>query len=404
MNAGELALFTGIGPKLSHWSLGAGGAELMELGSFTLPANVQYAWPHPTRDLLYVASSNGGQRHGPSGDRHHLTAIAVDRRTGSLSASGDAIALPNRPIHLTIDPSGTHVLVAFSQPGAIRAYGLNDHGSPGREIPQPKAIAPGNYPHQVRVTAGGNLVLSTALGQNPLPAQAEDPGAINVFDYSNGILQARQIVAPDGGYGFGPRHLDIHPNGRWVYVSLERQNRLEMFELDGRSLSPRPRFSQSLLSKPPQPFRQAGGAVHVHPNGRFVYGVNRAWEQEDFEGKPVLAGGENTLAVYEIDRESGAPRLIQHVDTRGIHCRTFHIDPAGKTLAAAHIMGMNVRDGTQVKAVPPGLSIFRISEDGRLHFDRFQPMETQGAWMFWMGIPGFHNRQSAQSDPNINAE
>ena len=104
--------------------------------------------------------------------------------------------------------------------------------------------------------------------------------------------------------------------------------------------------------------RQAAGTVHVHPNGRFVYAVNRASSTTEVDGKPVFAGGENTLAAYEIDPATGEPNLIQHIDTRGIHCRTFHIDPSGRLLVAAHIMALPVRDGGAIRTVPASLAVF----------------------------------------------
>ncbi len=107
----------------------------------------------------------------------------------------------------------------------------------------------------------------------------------------------------------------------------------------------------------------------------------------DVNGVPVFAGGENTIAVYEIDPDSGAPTLIQHVETHGFHPRTFHIDRSGTTLVVAHILGLNVREGSSVKAVPTSLSVFTIGADGRLHFERTHAIETNGATMFWMGIP-----------------
>jgi len=54
--------------------------------------------------------------------------------------------------------------------------------------------------------------------------------------------------------------------------------------------------------------RQLAGTVHVHPNGRFVYGVNRASTATDVGGKPVLAGGENTLVVFAINQATGVLR------------------------------------------------------------------------------------------------
>lgn len=383
----ELRLFAAVGPKLRHLSLNEDGAAMRELGSFTLPANVQYAWPHPMAPVLFVVSSNGGTRAGPPGDTHHLSACTVDPHSGGLKALGEPVVLPSRPIHITVHPSGQYALLAFNQPGAIRVYAIRPDGSVGTEIVQREQIDAGNYPHQVRVTADGATVFTVALGTNPSTTQPEEPGAINVFDFADGQLSAQRIVAPHGGADFGPRHLDIHPNGRWVCVSLERQNRMQVFKLDGRSLAETPLANLPLLSRPQPPeVKQHGGTVHVHPNGRFVYGVNRAWQATDFQGTPVLLGGENTLAVYGIDPETGALRLIEHVDTRGIYCRTFHISPDGRMLVAAHVMGMNVRDGQQIRAVPAGLSIFHISDDGRLEFRNFQALEMNGASLFWMGI------------------
>ena len=36
---------------------------------------------------------------------------------------------------------------------------------------------------------------------------------------------------------------------------------------------------------------QGAGAIHIHPNGRFVYLTNRNSRTVDFEGKKVFAGG-----------------------------------------------------------------------------------------------------------------
>src|SRR6185295_9417016 len=108
----------------------------------------------------------------------------------------------------------------------------------------------------------------------------------------------------------------------------------------------------------------AAGTVHVHPSGRFLYGVNRADTTRPFEGKNIFIGGENTLAVYSINQSTGEPTPIQHIDTHGIHCRTFHIDPSGRMLVAAHIMALPVREGDAIRIVPASLSGFRIGDDG----------------------------------------
>jgi hypothetical protein len=160
-----------------------------------------------------------------------------------------------------------------------------------------------------------------------------------------------------------------------------------MFRLDGDTLSPAPLFVKDLLAEPGnvRP-RQLGGTVHVHPNGRYVYGINRSDHRVSFEGKQVYGGGENSLVVFAIDQATGEPTLIQHVDTQGFHPRTFHIDPSGRMLVAAHIMAMPVRDGSNVVTVPANMSVFRIGDDGKLGYLRKYDVDVGKAAMWWMGM------------------
>src|SRR5215204_1457660 len=60
------ALYASAGPELMHYELDPAAAALTKRLSVTLPQDVQYAWPHPTRRILYVAWSNGvdGREHG----------------------------------------------------------------------------------------------------------------------------------------------------------------------------------------------------------------------------------------------------------------------------------------------------------------------------------------------------
>jgi 6-phosphogluconolactonase len=90
--------------------------------------------------------------------------------------------------------------------------------------------------------------------------------------------------------------------------------------------------------------------------------------------------------VYSIDPATGEPSLIQHVDTHGIHCRTFHIDPSGRLLVAAHIMPLLVKDGEALRTVPASLAIFRIDDGGRLDFVRKYDVDVGDKTMFWMGM------------------
>ena len=384
----KVMLYASVGPQLTHYDVDVENATLTPRNSVSLPANVHYAWPHASREYLYVASSNSASGiGGVVGDKHHVTAFRIDPATGALTPHGAPIPLPTRPIHMTSDIPSRHLLVAFSNPSGVRVYRVNSDATPGAEVPQNEAIDPGIYGHQVRVGLDNRLAILVTRGHDAAAGKPEEPGALKVFRYQDGQLTQEISIAPGGGYGFGPRHLDFHPTKPWVYVSLERQNRLDMFAISGDRLSPEPVFSKGTLAEPGNiRGRQVAGTIHVHPNGRFVYVANRASSTVGEGAERVFAGGENTLAVFAIDPATGEPNPIQHVDTRGIHCRTFHIDPSGRLLIAAHIMGLPVREGGDTRIIPACLSVFRIGTDGRLDFVRKYDVDVGDQQMFWMGM------------------
>jgi 6-phosphogluconolactonase (cycloisomerase 2 family) len=383
----RVALYASVGPELTQYDVDVAAAALVRRGTVTLPANVHYAWPHASGRYLYVASSDSAPGAGSAGDRHHVTAFRVDKDSGALTPHGQSIPLPTRPIHMTTDIPSDHVLVAFSNPSALRVYRVNPDATPGDEVRQPGPIDAGIYGHQVRVSPDNRLAILVTRGHDSAAGRPEEPGALKVFQYRDGLLTGEVSVAPNGGYGFGPRHLDFHPSKPWVYVSLERQNKLDMFEITNGQLSAAPVFRKETLAEPGNiRGRQAAGTVHVHPSGRFVYAANRASSTVRVDGKSVFAGGENTFAVYEIDMRSGEPVPIQHVDTRGVHCRTFHIDPSGRMLVAAHIMALPVKEGAAIRTVPASLAVFRIDDGGKLDFVRKYEVDVGDRTMFWMGM------------------
>jgi 6-phosphogluconolactonase (cycloisomerase 2 family) len=159
------------------------------------------------------------------------------------------------------------------------------------------------------------------------------------------------------------------------------------YKMEGGTIDPEIAFRTETLADPKTiRSRQAAGTVHVHPNGRFLYGANRAQDTIEVEGTRVFKGGENSIVVYSINQTTGEPTAIQHIETRGIHPRTFHIDPGGRLLVAQHNLPVNVRDGQTIRLVPAGLSLFRIGGDGTLTFARKYDVEVDDQSMFWMGM------------------
>jgi 6-phosphogluconolactonase len=374
-------LYASVGADIIHFDIDVAAATLTRRGTVSVPANVQYVWPHASRQYLYAASSDSASGMGSAGTNHHVSAFKIDAASGALTPHGAPIRLPHRPIHMATDIPSEHVLVAFNNPPGLRVYRIDADATLGTEVPQPPETDPGIFPHQVLAMPDNRHVILVARGHDAAGAKPEDPGALKVFRNDNGTLRDEVSIAPDGGYGFGPRHLDFHPTQPWIYVALERQNALAMFTHDAGSVAPSPAFQVSTLMQPAG--HQLVGTVHVHPNGFFVYVANRASSTVEKDGKKVFAGGENTIAAFAIDQTTGEPKPIQHVDTNGIHCRTFHIDPTGRLMVCAHIMGLPLADGSEI---PTRLTLFRIGDNGDLSFARSYDIETDNRLMWWMGM------------------
>lgn len=384
-----LALYANVGPDLIRYDVDVEAMTLTQRQTLTLPDSVQYAWPHRSRRFLYVATSNQSPGNGAAkGNSHHLLSLKIEKGSGALTLHGAPVALPTRPIHLSTDIPSENILIAFNKPSALRVYRINDDFTPGEEVRQSGPIDAGIYAHQARVTPDNRRAILVTRGNEGTAAHAEEPGAIKIFDYHHGILANEVSIAPDGGKNFGPRHLDFHPTEPWIFLSVETQNQVGVFRMlpDGR-VDPDLQFRIGTLAAPGRHrARQAAGPIHVHPNGRFLYVANRAEQTEEVGGVQLFKGGENSIVVYEIDRLTGEPKAVQHVDSHGIHPRTFHIDPSGRMLVAEHNLPVTVRDGDRLRVVAAGLSVFRIGDDGRLEFIRKYDIDTGDQSMFWMGM------------------
>jgi 6-phosphogluconolactonase len=377
--------YASIGPELTLYDIDIDGAALIKRGAVTLPANIQYVWPYPSRRYLYAVSSNGGPQI--TGDTHRANALTIDQATGALQPHGAPAALPSRPIHCSVDASGRYLLTAYNNPSNVTVHRLNADGTIGVQVAQPRNLDAGIYAHQILIAPSNDTVLLVTRGNDAKPDKPEDPGAIKTFSFDNGALSGLASIAPDDGLGFGPRHLDFHPTKPWVFVSIEWQNKLYVYKRDAATgLARTPMFVKDTLADPKPKVRQAGGAIHVHPSGKFVYLTNRASDLVDANGSKAFTGGENNVAAFAIDQTSGEPTLIQNADGHAIELRTFGIEPSGRMLVAASIKPVPVRDANGIKTVPAKLCVFHIGSDGKLELKRQYDVDTGAHQQFWSGM------------------
>jgi 6-phosphogluconolactonase len=380
----KAVFYQAIGPELTRYDIDVDNAALQKRDAVSTPgANIQYVWPHPSKRYLYIVSSDGGPGIIP-GKRHIASVFRIDG-SGALSPHGEPAPLPSRPIHCCVDRSGSYLLTAFNFPSGITVHRIRPDGTIGEQIAQRDKLDVGIFAHQVLTTPGNKTAIMVARGNHPEGAKPEDPGALKIYGFNDGALTNIASIQPGNGLGFGPRHLDFHPAKPWVFVSVERQSQLYVYRLNGDgTLSHDPMFvANSLADRAHAGHAQMAGAIHVHPNGRFVYQTNRNSGTEEIGGRKVFRGGENNVAVFSIDPSSGEPTLIQNVEAHTNHLRTFGIDPSGRLLIAASIQPIAMRDGS---ALPAALVLYRIGADGKLTFARKYDVDTGRFMQFWTGI------------------
>jgi len=382
------ALYSAVDDVLTHYEVDVADAALVRRSSIRLPAKVQYAWAHPSGKFLYATTTNGGPR--VASDRNHLSALAIDPQ-GAPSLSGERQPLRLRAVHVCLHPSGHYALDAHNYlRGGLSVHRIEPSGVVGDEISQRPDLDFGTYPHQVMVSPSGRTAMIVDRGINAQGTEPERPGALRTFAFADGQLGPGQVVAPNGGYGFGPRHVVFHPTKPWLYACDERTNKLYMFRFDGEVLSDAPAFTLDTLADPAhvRP-RQLGGGIKLHPGGNYLYVANRSDHSVEQDGRKIFAGGENNIAVYALDPATGEPRLIQHADTQSFHVRTFACDPSGRLLVTASIKALYSPTAHGAQEVAAALSVFRIDPQGRLAFVRKYDVETSGSQLqYWMGIVG----------------
>ena len=214
---------------LTQYAVDIKDATLTPLGSVTLPRNVQYAWPSPDHRVLYVSWSAATTDGTPW--RTGITSFRIDRHTGALTRFGTDVLLDKRPVHIATDNAGRYLLAAHNAPPAgVTVWAINRDGSLGGEIPQT-----GRRWRHLRtsdpVDPWDRMAILTTRGNVPAeaPSGVEEPGAMKVFAYDDGILSNETSVAPNDGFGFQPRHVVFSRLGLLVYLAVERQNQLQVY-------------------------------------------------------------------------------------------------------------------------------------------------------------------------------
>jgi 6-phosphogluconolactonase len=289
---------------------------------------------HPNGKLIYSADeveSFDGERAGA------VSALAIDEETGKLSLVNRQAAGGTSPCHLSVDPSGKHVLVVGYGSGTVAVLPLDEDGKlqpvsqriehRGSSVNKERQSSP--HPHQIVLDRSGRFAFVPDLGLDQIVQYR--------FDQEKGRLSPNESPLAATKPGAGPRHLAIHPDGKRALGINELDFTVTAYELNDEAGKLKELSTVSALAEGVSRDGVSGAEIAVHPNGKFLYASLR---------------GVDEIVVFKIG-DGGEMDFVERVPTGGKTPRNFTLDPSGKWLLVGN---QNSRS----------ITVFRIGDDGRL--------------------------------------
>lgn len=283
--------------QIERYELNRDTGALTSLGATPAGQNPSFLAASPDHTHLYAADESQSQ----------IVAFRIDPSTGALTHLNEKSSAGQGPAYVSVDATGKWVFTGNYGGGTVGVLPVLPDGSLGDAVDQE---SPGTNPHWIRADTTNDHVYVPCLGSNHV--------ARFDFDDDTGALTEIDPPAPLAN-GTGPRHLDFHPTLPVLYVIGELNDTISTFQ-SGNGAAMTLSDTDSTLPVGFDPNANTCADLHVHPNGKFLYGSNR---------------GHDSIAVFAID-ESGAITPTGHAPTGGQRPRNFGIDPEGSILLVAN--------------------------------------------------------------------
>nr|WP_298868020.1 lactonase family protein [uncultured Gimesia sp.] len=298
--------------KLSH----AGTTENVDNPSFLAI--------HPTQKYLYAVNEVGDFQGTKAGA---VSAFAIDPETGELTLLNQVSTKGAAPCHLDIDDTGRTLLVANYTGGNICSLRLRKNGKLKNNVSFIQHIGSSINPARQKAPHAHSINLDPQNRHAVVADLGIDQLLVYQFDPVDGSLTPNSPPGIKMAPGAGPRHFAFHTTGKWGYVINELNRTITAMNYNAKQGSFEEIQTISTVPKGTPAKGNSTAEVQVHPSGKFLYGSNR---------------GPNTIAIYQIDQQTGKLTSTGFESTGGEIPRNFKIDPTGKFLLAANQNTHNV--------------------------------------------------------------
>jgi len=222
------------------------------------------------------------------------------------------------PCYITLDAAQKWALVANYTGGNLTVFPIAENGQLGAA-----AFIHQNEGHSVNAerqkSAHAHCVIFDPAGRYVLAADLGiDQVLVFRFDAASGHLLPHRAAAVEPGAG--PRHLEFHPNGRFLYLVNELNFSVTVFSYDADQGALA--HKQTIIALPDHVEGARWGAdIHITRSGEFLYASNR---------------GVDCIAAFAVNPQDGTLTLIETVPSGGSMPRNFALDLTENYLLVAH--------------------------------------------------------------------
>ncbi|WP_261509105.1 lactonase family protein [Burkholderia multivorans] len=314
--------------------------------------NPSYLLPSRDGRVVYAVNELPGD-NGPATQRGGISAFSFDAKTGALTFIDRVSSEGNDPCYLSLSPDGKYLVtanysVAADPGGSFALFPVRDDGGVAPAVLSVHHEGKG----PVRGRQDNAHVHSTVFSPDGRYLFVQDLGLDKIYGYRYTVDGSRGLISPtDTRYtpvkaGAGPRHLVFSADGRFAYVTSELNASVEVFGYHDGKLTPIETVS---MIAPGFKGKVGGGAIHLSPDGRFLYVSNR--------------GDANEIVIYAVNQGDGRLKTVGRQSSLGRTPREFLIDPTGKWLIVGnqdsdtfYVFGRDVGSG-QLAANPRKVAV-----------------------------------------------
>ncbi len=246
-----------------------------------------------------------------------VAGFAINRETGALTAINSLSSAGSSPCHLAVDHTGKLLIAANYGTGSVPVFPVGDDGKLGEmsQLLTAKGSSvnterqKGPHAHETVISSDNKFLYVPDLGLDQIRIYRLDPAGHKVTPNDPPFAKDEA--------GYGPRHMVLSPDGKFVYVVNELKSFVTVFSRNASTGALEPIQKAPTL---PEGYtgENAPAEILIDRAGKHIYASNR---------------GAGSIAVFSIDSASGKLAQVQ-VANVGRVPRGVEIDPSGKLLFA----------------------------------------------------------------------